>query len=236
MTPATIHIWKIGIEATEKAYALARPLLSQEERHRAGQYSTPALRCSFAFCRASVKCILARHAGASGPLDVVFTYAPHGKPAWRNISFSISHSGSMCILAISSEGPAGCDIQEMAGHVDEIGIAQYFHPEERRCLEQLPPSCLTRSFYRMWVRKEAVMKADGHGLSLGLDHVRTMPDDTWTFLEQGPSRYAEEREGCWWTPCFEDDSQYIMAVAVPKALAPAHIIWHALSGTEHLRS
>jgi len=50
------------------------------------------------------------------------------------------------------------------------------HPAEYAALQQCPPGELAPAFYRCWVRKEAVLKACGTGLSLPLDRFRVFTD------------------------------------------------------------
>jgi 4'-phosphopantetheinyl transferase len=48
---------------------------------------------------------------------------------------------------------------------------RHFAPSEREGLAALPESFRRRAFFRLWTRKEAVMKAVGRGLGLGVGTV-----------------------------------------------------------------
>lgn len=229
MRASTIHLWKFPISTTDAAWQWSSSLLSSQELERAGQYCTPALRNSFAFCRASAKCLLAGFTGKTDAADVVFTYGPFGKPQWQDVSFNVSHSANLCLIAISEEGAVGCDIQTCSASVDIDSIACSFHRKEQELLSALEPQARRQAFYRLWTRKEAVMKADGRGLGLGLENVIASihSDNPWTAAESEANLPPER----WWTPCFETnpsekDCPYVMSAAIAEPLAPAHIVWH----------
>ena len=100
------------------------------------------------------------------PLQLRYSYGPHGKPKILDFSlqFSLSHSGQYILCAVSSQN-VGADIQQKK-KVNALGIAKrFFSPEEYLQLEQC--GCETECqelFYRMWTRKEAYGKLTGDGV------------------------------------------------------------------------
>ena len=128
----------------------------------------------------------------------------------------------------SEEGcPIGCDIQWTGSAVDARGIADFFHPRERLALDALPPDDYARGFYRMWVRKEAVMKACGKGLGA------RVCDRVLVSAESGGRRASIQEalpdEGeHWWAPCAIGRDGYAVALAIPENEAPRPIIRHRL--------
>ena len=158
--------------------------------------------------------------------DIVFSYGPWGKPCWRDLPFSISHSGTEALLAVCEGCPIGCDIQWTGSAVDARGIADFFHPRERLALDALPPDDYARGFYRMWVRKEAVMKACGKGLGTGLDRVLVSAESGG---HHASIQEALPDEGeHWWAPCAIGRDGYAVALAIPENEAPRPIIRHRL--------
>lgn len=180
----------------------------------------------FLLCRACAKTILAAHRPDVQACDIVFSYGPWGKPCWRDLPFSISHSGTEALLAVCEGCPIGCDIQWTGSAVDARGIADFFHPRERLALDALPPDDYARGFYRMWVRKEAVMKACGKGLGTGLDRVLVSAESGG---HHASIQEALPDEGeHWWAPCAIGRDGYAVALAIPKNEAPRPIIRHRL--------
>jgi 4'-phosphopantetheinyl transferase len=99
---------------------------------------------------------------------------PHGKTRIdgeaATLDVSISHSGDRVAVALSSAGPVGVDVEEVKpdpGGVPQLALA----PTELASLQQLSEREQEAAFIRMWVRKEAVLKATGHGLRIPPDQV-----------------------------------------------------------------
>jgi 4'-phosphopantetheinyl transferase len=98
----------------------------------------------------------------------------HGKPSIRTdgdpVHVSISHSGYRVAVALSLAGPVGVDVEELKP--DPGGIPQMaLSPLELKTLQTLPERDQEMGFIRMWVRKEALLKATGHGLRISPDQV-----------------------------------------------------------------
>ena len=219
---AAIHLWRFSLAHAENGISWARPLLSPEELERGARFCRPRDGSRFLLCRACAKTILAAHRPDVRACDIVFSYGPWGKPCWRDLPFSISHSGTEALLAVCEGCPIGCDIQWTGSAVDPRGIADFFHPRERLALDALPPDDYARGFYRMWVRKEAVMKACGKGLGTGLDRVLVSAESGG---HHASIQEALPDEGeHWWAPCAISRDGYAMALAIPENEAPRPII------------
>ncbi|MCH5212318.1 MAG: HD domain-containing protein [Oscillospiraceae bacterium] len=94
------------------------------------------------------------------PLPLQYEAGEHGKlyiPK-SDIYFNLSHSGSKaaCILA---KKPCGIDIQEIKKPNMKLVEKYYTERERAMCPD---------GFTRIWTRKEAVAKADGRGLGIGI--------------------------------------------------------------------
>nr|WP_219632827.1 4'-phosphopantetheinyl transferase superfamily protein [Haloechinothrix aidingensis] len=103
---------------------------------------------------------------------------PHGKPAVSaagspgdRLELSITHSGEWVGVALADGVPVGLDVESpaerSAGSVDRL--ADYtLADSERATIATIDPAGKERAFLRYWARKEALMKATGQGLRLGL--------------------------------------------------------------------
>ena len=98
-------------------------------------------------------------------------------PVWREqsgrprvgdgaIHTSISHADAWVALAVSNAGPVGVDIEPLArlGMLAEIA-GSICHPREATALDGCEPDRRDRELLALWVRKEALLKAAGVGLS-----------------------------------------------------------------------
>ena len=100
------------------------------------------------------------------PEEQVFMKNQWGKPALRSQAaphFSLSHSGPWAVCALG-DSPLGVDIE---GHRCTLSIARrFFHPREIAQVEALPPEAQPDALCRLWVAKEAFVKAVGLGFGL----------------------------------------------------------------------
>lgn len=106
---------------------------------------------------------------------------PHGKTYIKTsgppLHASISHSGNRVAVALSTAGQVGVDVEEVIPAPGGIAHSA-LSPAERAALEALPEQDREAGFIRIWVRKEAVLKATGHGLQIPPNQVEvTGPEE-----------------------------------------------------------
>jgi phosphopantetheinyl transferase len=181
--------------APERPEELGRALdvLTDEERERIGRFRRPADAASFAAGRALVRLALAPLVGAA-PGELVFDTwcelhaSPHGKPRLvepaAELDFSLSRAGARLMLAIA-DVPVGVDVELLDRDV-EVGVARIaFADDEQAELADAGPD----AFLACWTRKEAVLKALGHGLAVDPKNVSV------TFLNGVEPRIRRLPEG-----------------------------------------
>lgn len=87
--------------------------------------------------------------------------------------FNISHSGKIVLIGFSEEMELGIDIEQI-NKVDAEALSIYFHEDELTFLEKNNFS--KDDFYKIWTRKEALLKAIGIGFLEGLNQISTIKD------------------------------------------------------------
>jgi phosphopantetheine--protein transferase-like protein len=100
---------------------------------------------------------------------------PSGKPvlcgAPLDLRFNLSHSGDWILLGVSLARELGVDIQLHRSlrytSVEKLS-RRFFAHAEWEALMSMPEDERLSGFYRLWVLKEAFVKAQGCGLSSGL--------------------------------------------------------------------
>ena len=104
---------------------------------------------------------------------------PHGKPTvvGSTLEVSISHSGDWVALAVTDGAPVGVDVEEVrAAEVDDLaGIC--FSPAELAVFRRVPEADRRGAFFTYWARKEAVLKATGKGMSVGMSKLTLTAHD-----------------------------------------------------------
>lgn len=222
--PASLELWLFDLDSGEEAERLSMDLLNEEERLRAARFVRASDRRHFAVCRACVKSVIASRIPGLNAQSISFAYGPWGKPRWGDISFSISHSQSLGMLALSPSGPLGCDIEWHSRQTDPVGVASYFTLQERLALAELTASARRDAFFTLWVRKESVGKACGQGLGVGLGNIAASyrPDEPVVRVLPGAPVPPET----WWVPAFSLPGGYSAAAALPMSLAGLSFVWH----------
>ncbi|WP_156104068.1 4'-phosphopantetheinyl transferase family protein [Shewanella mangrovi] len=91
--------------------------------------------------------------------------------AQYSLHFNLSHSGDYLAIAVSDHAWLGVDIENTKVTRNWSEIAKhYFAESEYQLLQRLPETQQAVMFYRLWVLKEALMKARGTGLRESLAH------------------------------------------------------------------
>lgn len=107
--------------------------------------------------------LLARALSPSPLPEIVF--GEQGKPAFADAHpfwFNLSHSGDDIALLISDEGEVGCDIEVVRPRDNWQALANaVFSVAEHHELERETPEDKLSAFWRIWTRKEAIVKQRG---------------------------------------------------------------------------
>jgi 4'-phosphopantetheinyl transferase len=172
----SVRAWRIELRQPPAAVARAAALLAPDERERAARFHFERDRERFVLARGALREILAGCVGAE-PAALRFVYSAAGKPALAPglaagtpLSFNLSHSHQLALLAVTSGAAIGADVEHARDLPDLVSMARrFFAPGESRRLLALPREAQAAAFYRCWTRKEAYLKARGEGLPGGLD-------------------------------------------------------------------
>ncbi len=152
--------------------------LSGEETQRAARFFKDADRVRYVLAHAMLRTLLARRLAAA-PAEIAFAASPNGKPRLAKpaaqIAFNLSYAEGMAALAFASR-PVGVDVEAVREDLafSEIG-RRFFRPDELRYLESGVGPDVRNRFFRLWTRKEAVLKALGVGLS-GIGELSVLRD------------------------------------------------------------
>lgn len=169
LDPGSCQLWWASASANHSSLL---EVLDRTERRRYHAFVRPSDRALFAVAHALARIVAGRHAGvAPGVLSYATASGDGTKPrlvgAGSVLQFSIAHSGSRVVLAISRQVPIGVDIERVSPKtVDARMLAAVLSGNERRALETIPARRRPWAFSRYWARKEALLKATGDGLAI----------------------------------------------------------------------
>jgi len=169
-----VDVWLARLDPTVAAIAQCRTLLSEDERTRADRFHFERDRTAYTMARAALKTLLGKYLGLS-TAEIQFQYTAHGKPYLApaanslGISFNISHSYGLALLAFAIGRKVGVDVERIRPDFGTLEIARrFFSSREIESLLAQPPEQQADCFFNCWTRKEAYIKAIGEGLSCPL--------------------------------------------------------------------
>ena len=142
-----------------------RALLDPAEIRRARRFHRDVDRVAFIRRRAFLRRVLGELTGVD-PGALEFGAGPFGKPFLRTEGprFNQSRSCGASLLVTSPSHAVGVDLERVAPRTKLEAVAARVQSEgEAAQWEGLPREEHERAFFRLWTRKEAVMKVTGEG-------------------------------------------------------------------------
>jgi 4'-phosphopantetheinyl transferase len=144
-----------------------------------------------------------RRNGLHKAIDLI-KQSPQGRPSiTQNFDFNISHSDQYAVCAFSKEYSIGIDIEKIKPISLEF-LRNFFNQDEWAEMQEGENS--QESFYRLWTKKEAVVKADGRGLNVPLKEI----------LIKNNQGYVERVQ--WFLQEIPLDQHYMMHVATNEPI------------------
>ena len=169
----TVDVWSASLEPPAPLASHLAGYLAPDERQRAERFVFSHDRDHFVAGRAFLRLLLGQYLGTE-PRALRFSYGPNGKPALADnradLHFNLAHSGPLAVCALARGCELGVDLERLRPLEDADSVARTaFSPWEVDRFESLPEAVRPRAFYETWTRKEAFLKALGHGLARPLD-------------------------------------------------------------------
>ncbi|MFQ3592685.1 MAG: 4'-phosphopantetheinyl transferase superfamily protein [Gemmataceae bacterium] len=212
-----VHLWYVDLQVMPDSLSILDPA----EQARAARFVSDTSRQQFIAARAQLRLLLGQLVGLV-PEQVAFATTGNGKPILadlpteRQVHFNLSHSGRGMVLAVSRTHEVGVDLEWLRPRESYRELAaRYFTSEEVARVTDL------RSFYEIWTRKEAFLKALGLGLAGGLQGFAVNAGEPPCVLHVEGDVTAGQR---WTLASGEPREGAIVAVAIPAPNVP--VIWH----------
>lgn len=148
-------------------------LLDARERARMGRFRREIDTARYLAAHALARIALAGPLGVD-PSTLAFDRTcrcgePHGKPRLDGPgpAFSMTHAGDLVGVAVHT-GPVGLDVEQVRPLTDLAAMAAHACAPGETVAD-------TDAFFRLWTRKEALLKSTGEGLSTPMSDITLAP-------------------------------------------------------------
>jgi 4'-phosphopantetheinyl transferase len=171
MEDRTVHVWGFSLGGTSSFMEQCRSWLSEDEWGKATRCVRRQDQIRYVLAHGGLRAVLSRYLGV-GPDVVALDRSEVGKPFVRNerrgqsaITFNMSHAHGRMLVAVSQGQEVGVDLELIRSETEVAKLSErYFTPSEHATIMQLTQEERAARFFRYWVSKEAVLKAQGIGL------------------------------------------------------------------------
>lgn len=184
-----VHVWRIKL--TEVQLESGLNLLNAEEQERAAKFYFSRDKKRFIVSRSLLRALIGAYLNQA-PASLRFQLTPHGKPFLTDtlpLSFNLSHANEFVYFAFSCTFPLGIDVEFLPRRTRLRAVARrFFAQSEYAAWSALPADLQRPGFFACWTRKEAIVKAHGDGISLGLNRfvVSVTPNEPARLLSMAP--------------------------------------------------
>lgn len=219
LDPSKVHVWSIDLNIDTNLEKEFFSLLNPEERIRAHRLRTPFHRKRFIAARGALRELLGRYLDMPPEL-IEFQYNEHKKPDLLNTNiplfFNITHCRDQALAAFTYGNRVGIDLEKVREKYNLAVAERYFSKDENLALMHLPNRERTTAFYRLWARKEAVVKAIGKGMSY--------PMATFTVSVEAVSETIDVAEEKWYLAPLVANKGFEAAIATKHPIQ--NLLYH----------
>lgn len=212
LAPGEVHIWRVALDGDPALEAS----LTADEKERAARFHFARDRRRYVAGRGTLRALLGAYLSLPAG-EVRLQYGAQGKPALAaehgsTLQFNVAHSHELALLAFTRGRALGVDVEYARPLPEMLSIAsRFFSAQEVAALRATPEAAQRKSFFRIWSRKEAFIKATGKGLSQPLEAFNVMAADgrPLTTVE------LEGEKSCW----------RLWDLAAGEAYGAALVVW-----------
>jgi 4'-phosphopantetheinyl transferase len=166
-----VHVWQANLKTLSVYAKDILKTLPPEELERANKLRFTRDREQFILRRYHLRLILSKYCGCQ-PYEIMFSYNTYKKPfifipEFKEIKFNLSYSKELMLVGLSKHDDIGIDIEKINDirDLENVAIENFSLQELKLYNSKLDK---TDTFFKIWTRKEAFIKATGKGLYLSL--------------------------------------------------------------------
>lgn len=190
-----VHLWGIDLDGSHRCLERCAGWLDEVERHRAARLVREDIRQRYVLAHGGLGAVLSRYLGVT-PDVVTLERSATGKPFLTRelrdrsaITFNLSHAYDRALIAVSKAQEVGVDLEFVRADIEVANLSKrFFTPSEHTAIMEASEEQRATRFFRYWVAKEALLKAQGIGL-------RGLPDCGILLEEDGDDTDVRTRLG-----------------------------------------
>lgn len=164
------HIWLVDLEnLTPEQWVYWASFLNEEEILHLKKYHFEKDRQQFVGGRSVLRQLLSRYLKVA-PQKIPLRKTRSGKlfvdSLRYRIRFNLSHSGSKILIGLNQKNRIGIDLEQLNPIQDVRAVVENLFSDNEQKMVRTNEN--NQSFYKLWTRKEALVKASGSGLVDGV--------------------------------------------------------------------
>ena len=174
LTEHSVYLWLSDLELSSTQHDNLWSILNDSERDRALRLRFLQHRKRFVAGRGQLRLLLSLYTGQQ-PEKIGFEQGEYGKPRLadtepgQGLVFNVSHSSNKALIAFSTNQLLGVDLEfwRKLSNIEAM-VDRCFSAKEKAAWLGAEEACRQSLFFSFWTAKEAMIKAEGQGLSLGV--------------------------------------------------------------------
>jgi len=185
-----LHVWCISLDELQQFLPVLRRNLSEDELSRSEMYHFQKDKNSFILRRSILRILISNYLEID-VRQIQFCCGKWGKPGIASnycnkpFNFNLSHSKNLLLYAFARKREVGIDIEHVRPIPEAAQIVESnFSNKEKKVFSELSEDLRKESFFRLWTRKEAFLKATGKGLDQSLDSVDATSSDGFLQIQK----------------------------------------------------
>ena len=209
-----VHLFKVCIDRHyHQIKHIYQEVLSAKELNKSIRFINSKDRERYIVSKYLLRCILSKFI-LTVPALIQFKQLANKKPIVDGIEFSVTHSGNYLLLAIGPEA-VGIDIEFINKNFDfESLLTACFNADECSFINMGENRLL--NFYKLWTRKEALLKASGEGLTDSLNQFSCL------------GNFVTRKQVQYHLNSFTIDDDYIISLAISSTYKGQPNYWNYL--------
>ena len=217
LTPSGVEVWRVALDVSSTVLAAAVNHIPPDELVHIDSFRRPEIRQRQLLAHAALRSLLSERLKIEAR-QITFHTGPQGKPKLADedarLHFNLSHSGDLALIALSQAFEVGVDVEHIRPIRNLAKLAErFFTPSEASALAATPEADRTTALFRVWTRKESVLKATGLGIANGLQRIEVSCEpDAGLIAWDGNAVQAGQWTLRTWSPA----EGYIATVAAPQ--------------------